>query len=242
MTTVWNPKDPNETVWYEADWSDEIGGDESLISYTMTITSGTATISSQQQKRQSVRFLITGGTDGASTEFLHRVTTSTGQILERTYSLFVSEGVDVAKPATTTKRMLLEQAFSECALNGWEYDISAEEKDTALHRLDMLMWELVGRGLNLNYNFPTVMAGGDLDDALGCPDQAYFGLAVLLAERLCPTMGKTQSKESRIILATAIKAVRNAAGPVPSMLLAAGTPIGSGNKPWSTRYPFSMTR
>jgi hypothetical protein len=81
-----------------------------------------------------------------------------------------------------------------------------------------------------------------LSDDLGCPDQAFFGLSILLALRLCPTMGKKLSAESRQAMNDAMKAVRSAAAVlVPVARLASGTPIGSGNKPWSTRYPFSMT-
>lgn len=236
----WKPKDPNETVAYTADWSDQLGSDV-IASYTMVAT-GTASISNQKQSARSIKFYVTGGTDGTTTTFLNTVTTNTGQVLERTYSLYVASGESSFMPTSTTKRQLVEQMFTECALNGWEYDLTPEEKDTALTRLDALMWELLGRGIDLGYNFPISIGGGDLDDDLGCPDQAFFGLALMGAERLCPTMGKTMSKESRIALVAANKAViASASGFVPTVKLAPGTPIGSGNKPWSSRYPFSMT-
>ncbi len=142
----------------------------------------------------------------------------------------------------TTKRQLIEQMFSECALNAWELDITADEKGTALKRLDALMYELKGRGLDLAYNFPVTLGGGDLDDVLGCPDKAFFGLAILGATRIAPTMGKAMSMESKRALNDAMKAVRAAPiGYIPRASLAPGTPVGSGNKPWSTRFPWSMT-
>lgn len=241
MPTIWNPKDPDETVAYAVDWSGELGSD-SIASYTMVVSSGDATIAKEQQSTRSLKFWIAGGTTATTTTFLNTVTTNTGQVLERTFSLYVVDDANSYQPATTTKRQLVEQMFTECALNGWEFDITAAEKDTALTRLDMLMWELRGRGLDLGYNFPTAIGQGALTDALGCSDQAFFGLAVLGAQRLCPTMGKTLSRESRETLNAAMKAVRSAAVTlVPTVQLAPGTPIGSGNKPWSTRYPFSMT-
>lgn len=240
MPVIWNPKDPDETVAYDVDWSGELGSD-SIASYTMVAT-GTATISKQVQSVRALKFYIAGGTTGTTTTFLNTVTTNTGQVLERTFSLYVVDGANSYQPATTTKRQLVEQMFTECALNGWEFDLTADEKDTALTRLDMLMWELIGRGINVGYNFPTAIGQGSLADDLGCPDQAFFGLAVLGAQRLCPTMGKTLSKESREILSAAMKSVRSACvSLVPTLQLAPGTPIGSGNKPWSTRYPFSMS-
>ena len=239
MTTIWNPKDPDETVAYEVDWSGELGTD-AIASYTMVAT-GTATISKQEQSVRSLKFWIAGGTDGTTTTFLNTVTTNTGQILERSFSLYVASGESSYQPTSTTKRQLVEQMFNECAINGWEYDITADEKDVALTRLDMLMWELRGRDIDVGYNFPQGVGQGDLDDVLGCPDMAFYGLAVLGAERLCPTMGKTQSKESRVALNSAMKAVRaSCASLAPTARLASGTPIGSGNKPWASQYPYVM--
>lgn len=240
MTITWNPKDPDETVAYLDDWSGELGAD-SIASYVMSVTSGTATIAKQEQQTTALKFWIAGGTDATTTTFLCRVTTGTGQVLERTYSLYVASNANSYQPTSTTKRQLVEQMFTECAINGWEYDITADEKDVALTRLDALMWELRGRGIDIGYNFPLGIGQGALNDVLGCPDQAFYGLAVLGAERLCPTMGKMQSKESRIALNSAMKAVRSAAVSLaPSSALAPSTPIGSGNKPWGLRYPFTM--
>lgn len=242
MTIIWNPKDPAETVAYTVDWSGELGSDV-IASYTMAIVSGDVTIPKQVRTGNCLKFYIAGGTDGTTTEFLNTVTTMAGQVLERSISLLVADAANSFQPTSTTKRQIVEQMFTECALNGWEYDLTADEKDTALTRLDMLMWELRGRGIDVGYNFPAGIGQGSLNDEAGIPDSAMFGIAVLGAERLCPTMGKTMSKESRIILNSAMKAVRSAAVRlVPSMSLAAGTPVGSGNKPWSSRYPFSMTR
>lgn len=143
-----------------------------------------------------------------------------------------------AATSTATKRQLVEQAFSEVALNGWEFDITADEKETALTRLDALMYELSGRGVSVAYAFPTQLGGGDLDDMLGCPDTVFFALAILLAKRLCPTMGKTFSAESRVALREAERTLFVVGMTVPTVTYAPGTPIGSGNKPWANRYPF----
>lgn len=240
--TVWKPKDPAEKVTYSDDWSAQLGLD-AIGSFTMVVSSGDCVVESSKQFLQRLEFLVSGGTDGTTSTFLCTVNTREGQVLERSYSLTVGVGQSSFRPTSTTKRQLVEQMFTECALNGWEYDLTPDEKDVALNRLDALMWELRGRDIDVNYNFPAGIGQGDLDDELGCPDQAFFGLALLGAERLCPTMGKTMSKESRIALTAAMKAVHSAAAQlVPMRRLAPGTAIGSGNKPWATRYPFSMTR
>lgn len=237
---TWNAKPPGETVAYVADWTSELG-DDSIASYTLTIESGDALISKQENSASVVTSWIKAGTDGTTTLFLMTVSTSSGQILTREYSLLVADGANSFQPTSTTKRMLIEQMFAECGVNDWELDIQPDETDAALRRLDALMWELMGRGIDIGYNFPVGIGQGDIADELGCPDQAFYGLATLGAERLCPTMGKTQSKESRIALNAAMKAVRSAAVTLaPNAQLARGTPLGAGNRAWPARYPFAV--
>lgn len=236
--TIWPAKDPDETALYTDDWTAQLG-DDTIASY-IVMPSGTATIAKEQRFAKGLKFWIAGGDDETTTTFAIKVTTASGQVLERDYSIYVASGETNFLPTSTTKRQLIEQMYLECGLNGWEYDISPEETDRALIRLDALMWELSGRGIDIGYNFPLAIGQGDLSDELGCPDQAFFGLAVLGAERLCPTMGKTQSKESRIALASAMKAVRNAGTLAPSMKPGRSTPLGSGNGRWPYNRQFSV--
>lgn len=237
--TIWNPKDPAETVAYSDDWTNELAGD-AIASYTLVIDSGDATILKDESSPSTITAWIEGGTDATTTLFTATVTTDSGQVLIREYSLLVSAGANSFQPTTTTKRSLIGQAYIEVALNGWEYDISPEEMDKALVRLDMLCAELALRGIDINYNAPSAVGFGDLDDDLGCPDGAFFGLAILLAKRLCPSMGKKLSMESREALDAAEKALRaSARSLVPSMGLGRATPLGTGNRTWPN-YPFSL--
>lgn len=237
---IWNPKDPAETVAYPDDWTNELAGD-AIASYTFVKDSGDATILKDESSASTITAWIAGGTDQTTTAFTATVTTDTGQVLIREYSLLISAGANSFQPTTATKRSLIGQAYTECAINGWDYDISPEELDKALLRLDMLAAELTGRGLDIGYNAPSAIGQGDLDDELGCPDQAFFGLAVLLAQRLCPTMGKTMSAESKMTLNAAMKAVRSSAAVlIPSMSLARGTPLGAGNRWQSLDRRFSV--
>lgn len=226
---TWTPKDPAETKAYPDDWSDEIGSDP-IASYSFVVVSGTATISNKSLDGACFTYLIAGGTSGATTTFRNTVTTEGGQVLIRDFALPVLTGANSFRGSTTTKRQLVEQMFQECAMNAWELDITPEEKDRALTRLDAMMHELRARGLDLAYNFPTGIGAGDLDDALGCPDEAFMGLAVLGAYRIASTMGKQMKPESARAQNDAMKAVRAAAnGYIPTATFAPGTPRGSGS-------------
>lgn len=144
--------------------------------------------------------------------------------------------------STATKRQLVQQAFSECAINGWEYDVTPEEKDLALTRLDALMHELKALGLDLSYNFPTAIGSGSLNDQLGCPDGAFSGLGLMLAFRFAPTTRKAMSVESRLARQEAMRAIRAcAAYSPPSVSLAGGTPLGAGHRYSATFQPFTST-
>lgn len=240
MTTVWPPKDPGETILYTADFTDRLS-DDTIDSYTASISSGDVTISNRVMGATTIQFLLAGGTAATTSVLSLAVTTKAGQIFLADYSVYVGTGETAFRTTSATKQQLVDAAYNDVALNGWELDITPEEKDTALTRLDTLMWELFGRGLDLGYNFPTGIGAGNLSDDLGVPDQAFNGLSILLARKLCPTMGKKLSQESREAVDDGMKAVRSAAiNPVPFMQLPKGTPLGSGGKPWTTRYPFAM--
>lgn len=237
---IWNPKDPGETVAYTRDLSTDLGAD-AISSFTLTVVSGDAVIQDSDYLGNVITALISGGTTGTTTTFLLTTTTKGHQVLEDTITLYVADDAKPLAPTTLIKADLVGMAFEECALNGWEYDITADEKETALRRLDLLMAQWKGSGIDIGYNAPSVIGGGDLNDVAGIPDAAVHGVITYLAFRLGPTMGKKLTKETNLALRDAMKAVRAAAvSLVPSSEWGNGTPLGSGNKPWSTRYPFNM--
>jgi len=241
MLIVLAPKDPGETIAYVADFTDQLGSD-SIASYTLTVESGGATVDKQTQSVRSVLFNVKGGTNATTTVFLFLVTSVGGQIIERRYSVYVADNASSYATTSTTKRALIEQMYLECGMNSWELDITPEEKDVALVRLDSMMWELKGRGFDLGYNFPKGIGQGDLDDSLGCPDMAFHGLATLGALRLSPTTGKVSSIAMVLAREAAMKAVIAAARDyVPTSQLASGTPLGAGNRMRGGDYPFALT-
>lgn len=236
---IWTPKHPAETVAFLIDWSEQVG-DDHIASHTFTRTAGDATITKSTLRGRSVEAFISGGTNGTTSEFLATVSTVSGQVLRRTFAIRIDSDTNNFAPNVTSKRQLVEAMFNEVALNGWELDITPEEKDTALKRIDALMWELLGRGIMLGYNFPDDMGQGNLADPLGCPNQAFNALAILGGRRIAPSMGKKISQESREALNDAMKALRSVAlNYVPHVRMPTGTPLGSGFKPWTTHYPFA---
>lgn len=241
MTQVLTPKLPGETVAYLIDFAHQLG-DDWIESYTLVIDTGTVTISAQEFGSQYIRAVIAGGLAGETAELTAQIVTNGGQTLSRPVTLLIADDVVAVFPQTTTKRAIVEMAYEEATLAGYEFDQSPEEWMSALRRLDTLMAQWAASSLDLGYNFPAAIGQGDLDDEAGIPDLAVNAVAISLALRVYPTLGKTMSGETRVALAQGMVAVRAWCAVLPERSLANKTPIGAGNKPWSTYQPFSGVR
>lgn len=129
-----------------------------------------------------------------------------------------------------TKRELIEQAFGELALAGHEFDITPEEQQTALYRLDVLMatWEM--RNIRLGYAMPATPGASDLDEDSGLPDSANEAAFMALAMRLAAGYGKSLSPDQRRIGREAFAPLLRAAAQPQSQQLPGGMPLGAGNR------------
>jgi P22 tail accessory factor len=139
--------------------------------------------------------------------------------------------------STATKRTIVEMAYEENSLAGYEFNYTPEELFTGLRRLDALMREWQPT-LPLAYNFSDTFGGGDLDEPAGIPDQAIDVAAKYLALRINPVMGKDMNNASVYALAAGLSALRAQALFVPTVKLPDRTPRGIGNRPWSIWSPF----
>lgn len=232
---IWSPKKPTETVAYVIDWATELGGDQ-IASHTLTVASGTAVVKSSavldgDNGATSVQALITGGTDATTTVFNHTVRTDLGQVLTDQITLRIDSGSSTV-PATATKRTIITMAFEEIGLAGYAFDATPEEQFSALRRLDALMLEWAGPGCNivLGYNRPLVLGGGDLADASYLPDWALNIVALSLALRIMPAIGKTMSTESRVALAQGLNALRAASAAIQSRPIPSMVALGAGSR------------
>lgn len=141
-----------------------------------------------------------------------------------------------------TKRALIQEAFAEIALSGYVFDLTPDELQTALRRLDTMLATWEGKGVRVGYAFPATPADSDLDQDSGLPDAAVETVYLNLAIRLAAGFGKTLSTDTR----------KNAAQGFDTLLWRAAHPIeqqlpntlprGAGNKPWrTTGQPFMPT-
>ena len=134
-----------------------------------------------------------------------------------------------------TKDQIVTAAFSELSLaDDQGFDVTPEEKQRALYRLDAMLGIWAAKGVRLGYAFPADLAGSDLNSDSGLPDYANEPVYLNLARRLAPGFGKALSAET----------LKNAREGYDTLLWACAHPIeqqmpktmprGAGNKPWRT--------
>jgi hypothetical protein len=141
-----------------------------------------------------------------------------------------------APVSTASKRAIVDMAYEECSLAGYEFDRTPEEFFTGLRRLDALMREFEPN-VPLGYNYPDSFGQGSLDDPAGIPDEAIGAVVKLLAVDIMPTMGKTASAETRFRGMQALVAMRKNVV-VPTVRYPNTTARGAGGRWLSTWQPF----
>lgn len=240
MTTL-NPKAPGDILAYDLDFATQLDCD-TIATVLATVTTGSVDIEKQTSTPQALRLLIGGGVDDENAEISVAITTRDGQSFTEVFSLAVRAAAQIVA-TTTTKRDVIEMMFEECGLAGYEFDASPEEQFSALRQLDAMMaeWQGPGKNVAIGYNAPALLGKGDLDDEVGIPDWTIQAVAISLALRFCPKMGKTMSAESKAALASGMASIGAAYALRPEMALGRRTPRGAGFK-GSAWWPFNSGR
>ena len=132
-----------------------------------------------------------------------------------------------------TKRQFITQAFEEIGLAAYVFDLTPEQLESALRRMDAMVAGWNANGVRIGYPLPGSPEASNLDAESGVPDFAneaiYFGLAV----RLGPSFGKTLSPETKMMADMAYGNMANqVAIPTPERQLPMTMPRGQGTKPW----------
>lgn len=135
--------------------------------------------------------------------------------------------IDIAEQGPP-KRQIVELAFSECAMAGYEFGRTPEEVADALTRLNAMMAEwLTMRGLDLGYEQPPYGVGNP-DVLSGIPHAALNTVASYLALRIAPMMGAQLSPEAKGNLARSLMLLESHYAHVPTMPRDPQTPKGAG--------------
>ena len=134
-----------------------------------------------------------------------------------------------------TKKQLIDQAYAELALAGYEFDISPEEQDQALTRLETMIATWEADSIFLSYAFASSPDDADPDVDSGIPMSAVRAVILGLAIDLAASFGKTLAPATLANFNRSYALLKRAAAMPPQQQLRAGTPGGAGNKPWRYR-------
>lgn len=94
-----------------------------------------------------------------------------------------------------TKQSLVNRAFSNIGIASYVFDISPEEIQDAITRLDDMMAEWDGQGIRIGYRLPANEIPSDPADESNVPDFAVTAVTANLAIRIAPMFGKTVSPD-----------------------------------------------
>lgn len=137
-----------------------------------------------------------------------------------------------------SKRQFVEAAFEEIGMATYVFDLSADQLQGALYRLDALMGSWNAKGIRIGYPLPNSPQDSNLDEQTNVPDSANEAIYTNLAIRLAPGYGKAVSIDTKMAANDAYKTLLSRAAMPMEQQLPAMLPAGAGNKPWRYDNPF----
>lgn len=131
-----------------------------------------------------------------------------------------------------TKRELIEDAYAELALAGWDFDLTPDELQWGLRRLDTLMASWQAQGVKVGYAMSVSPSGGDLDQDSGLPVEVVEAVYMNLAVRLAAGKGKNILRSTVTNARASFDSLmaRAALSQVKDQQFRSGVPSGAGNK------------
>jgi hypothetical protein len=131
-----------------------------------------------------------------------------------------------------SKRQFVAAAFEEIGLASYVFDLSPEQLQAALRRLDAMIADWNGKGIRLGYPLPGSPQDSDLDEPTLVPDSANQAILTNLAIRIAPSYGKVVMPETKAVAKDSYNTLLQRATMPPEQQLPATMPAGAGNKPW----------
>lgn len=97
-----------------------------------------------------------------------------------------------------TKRQIIEQAFEEIGLASYVFDLTADQLQSALRRLDLMVYSWYQKNIRISFPLPLSPNESDLDQQIGTLGSGSEALVLNLAVRLAPSYGKSLAPETKM--------------------------------------------
>jgi hypothetical protein len=131
-----------------------------------------------------------------------------------------------------TKREFVTQAFDEIGLASYAFDLTPEQMQSALRRLDTMIAAWNALGIRLGYPLPSSPQDSDLDEQTDVPDSSNEAIYTNLAIKLAPSYGKQVMPDTKMTAKESYNTLLSRAAMPPEQQLPGTMPAGAGNKSW----------
>lgn len=137
-----------------------------------------------------------------------------------------------------TKRQIVIGALTEIGLSAYSFDLSTDQIEQALQRLDGMVASWGARGIRLGFPLPGSPEDSDANTETGLPDWAWEAVITNLAVRIAPSYGKQISQDTRVTARETYNSLLAKAAK-PTEIQLDTLPAGAGHK--GTDAPFLKT-
>lgn len=137
-----------------------------------------------------------------------------------------------------TKRQFVEEAFAEIGLASYVFDLSPQQLEAALRRLDTMIATWNAKGIRIGYPIPSSPQDSSLNEETFVPDSANEAIITNLAIRLAPQYGKDVQIDTRTTAKLGYDTLLARATFPLEQQFPATLPLGAGQKPWRWDNPF----
>lgn len=121
-------------------------------------------------------------------------------------------------------------ALEEIGIASYEFDISPEQLQSGIKRLDAMMGSWDGKGIRLGYMLSSSPETSNAEDNAGIPDWCNEAVITNLAIRMAPSYGKQVSLDTRILARESFSTILKQAAEPVEYQMPSGVPAGSGNR------------
>ena len=96
-----------------------------------------------------------------------------------------------------TNKQIIEQAFEEIGLASYIFDITPDQLESALRRLDLMVASWQARNIQIGYPLPASPGNSNIDEEIQTSLNNNEALVLNLAVRLAPAYGKSVSPDTK---------------------------------------------
>lgn len=137
-----------------------------------------------------------------------------------------------------TKRQFVEAALEEIGLADYVFDLSPEQLQSAVRRMDSMLAAWNAIGIRIGYPLTSNPDDADLDAITGVPDSANEAIILNLALRLSPSYGKAIALPTSAAARMAYNTLMSRAAMPAEQQFPSTLPVGAGQKSWNIDWPF----